>query len=181
MAGNDANAQHAKSNGDEFHFTLSQDTSAHRRAGRVCHNSPRRRLCKEGGSTMAEWNIHDEGFKNVSQNGRITGFQLKIQTSYYRGIALSLIEGFEVTVDGENLKQDQIKFGVGNRAYALSEMENLADVRWPWLEPAVLTVNKTGGLKPGLHDVQVVYQYRVSYMEASPSVATFNKKLTMVV
>jgi len=129
---------------------------------------------------MAEWNIHDEGFKNVTQNGKITGFQVKIQSSYYRGIALSLIEDYEVTVDGETFKQDQIKFGVGNRNYALGEMESLIDVRWPWLEPAVLMVNKPGGLKPGIHDVQVIYLYRVSYMEARATTAAFSKKLTLV-
>jgi hypothetical protein len=129
---------------------------------------------------MAEWNIHDEGFKNVSQNGKISGFQVKIQAGYYRGISLSLIEDYEVTVDGETFKPDQIKFGVGNKDYTLSEMENLIDVRWPWLEPAILTINKPGGLKPGMHDVQVVYNYRVSYMEARASRAAFKKKLTMV-
>jgi hypothetical protein len=129
---------------------------------------------------MAEWNIHDEGFKNVSQNGKVTGFQVKIQASYYRGISLSLIEDYEVTIDGETFKQDQIKFGVGGKDYALAEMENLAEERWPWLEPAVLTVNKAGGLKPGMHDVQVVYFYRVSYMEARASRSAFQKKLVMV-
>jgi hypothetical protein len=129
---------------------------------------------------MAEWNIHDEGFKNVSQNGKITGFQVKIQSSYYRGISLSLIEDYEVTVDGETFKSDQIKFGVGGQAYSLGELENLPDVRWPWLEPAILTVNKPGGLKPGMHDVQVIYFYRVSYMEARATRAAFKKKLTMV-
>jgi hypothetical protein len=129
---------------------------------------------------MADWNIHDEGFKNVSQNGKVAGFQVKVQSGYYRGIALSLIENCEVTVDGETFKADQITWSVGDHAYTLVELENLIDVRWPWLEPAVLTVAKPGGLKPGMHDVQVVYEYRVSYMEARASRAAFRKKLTMV-
>jgi hypothetical protein len=129
---------------------------------------------------MAEWNIHDQGFKNVSQNGKVTGFQVKVQTSYYRGIFLSLIDDFEVSVDGENFKQDKIKFGVGGRSYTLAETENLSDVFWPWLEPAVLTVNKPGGLKPGMHAVEVIYFYRVSYMEARATRAAFKKKMVIV-
>jgi hypothetical protein len=129
---------------------------------------------------MAEWNIHDEGFKNVSQNGKTTGFQLKIQSGYYRGIYLSLLHDFEVTVDGETFKQDQIKFGVGGKSYTLAEMESLSTVHWPWLEPAIFTVNKPGGLKPGMHEVQVLYLYRVSYMESETNRASFKKKMVMV-
>jgi hypothetical protein len=129
---------------------------------------------------MAEWNIHDEGFKNVSQNGKVTGFQIKVQSGYYRGIYLSLVHDFEVTVDGETFKQDQIKFGVGGKFYTLAEMESLSTVHWPWLEPAILTVNKSGGLKPGMHEVQVIYLYRVSYMEAEANRAAFKKKMVMV-
>jgi len=59
-------------------------------------------------------------------------------------------------------------------------MEKITDVRWPWMEPATLTVIKPGGLKPGVHDVQVVQKTRVSYMPVQPSVATFKKKMTMM-
>ena len=127
-----------------------------------------------------EENILDRGFKNVIQNGKITGFQLQVKTGYYRGVYLSLMEGFEVAVDGETFKQGQITFTVGNRTYTLDEMTNLTDVRWPFQEAATLTVSKPGGLKPGMHDVQVVQKTRVSYMPVQPSVYTSTKKLTLV-
>jgi hypothetical protein len=127
-----------------------------------------------------EENILDRGFKNVVQNGKIAGFQLQVKTGYYRGVYLSLMEGFEVTVDGETFTRDQITFTVGNHTYSFDEMANRTDVRWPFTEAAILTVNKPGGLKPGMHDVQVVQKTRVSYMPVQPSVYTSSKKMTLV-
>ena len=129
---------------------------------------------------MPEENILDKGFKNVTQNGKITGFQLQVKTAYYRGVYLSLMEAFEVTVDAETFKRDQIKFTVGNHTYALDELAALTDVRWPFSDAATLTVSKPGGLQPGLHEVQVVQKTRVSYMPVQPSVYVSQKKMTLV-
>jgi len=129
---------------------------------------------------MPEETILDRGFKNITQNGKITGFQLQVKTAYYRGVYLSLMEGFEVTVDAETFKRDQIKFTVGNSTYALDELEALTDVRWPFSDAATLTVSKPGGLQPGLHEVQVVQKTRVSYMPVQPSVYVSKKKMTLV-
>ena len=53
------------------------------------------------------------GFKNVFQNDRATGFQVAVRTAYYRGVYLSLVEGYEVAVDGETFQNDRITFTVG--------------------------------------------------------------------
>jgi hypothetical protein len=125
-------------------------------------------------------NILDKGFRNVSQGGQTTGFQLQVKTGYYRGTYLSLLEGFEVTVDKETFKEDRIQVTIGNRTYSIAELANLTDVRWPFLEPATLTVAMPGGLKPGRYDVKVVQKTRVSYMPVQPSVYTFTKRMTLV-
>ncbi len=125
-------------------------------------------------------NILERGFKNVSQNGKAVGFQLMVKTSYYRGVALSLIEDFAVTVDGETFKRDQIRFGLKDKTYTLDEMADVTNVRWPWQEPATLTILKPGGLKPGLHDIQVVQKDRISYMPTNPQVRTYKKKLPLL-
>jgi hypothetical protein len=126
--------------------------------------------------------IFDQGFKNVLENGRITGFQLKVQNMNYRGVPLSLVQGIEVTVDGEVFKEDQIRCTVRGRTYTLAEMEKIGDnqSRWPWLEPVTLTVSKAGGLKQGVHSVKVRMGIRVSYMEVVPTVYTGTRSLTIV-
>ena len=127
-----------------------------------------------------QYNILQRGFKNVSRSGQITGFQLLVKTAYYRGVALSLIEGIDVTVDGESFRSDQVSFTVGDRTYTIGEMASVSDVWWPWLEPAVLTVSKPGGLKPAVHNVRVAVKLRISYMPFTPSTYAFEDKLVLM-
>jgi len=135
---------------------------------------------QSGESQAVQYNILNRGFKNISQNGRITGFQLELMSGYYRGVYLTLVEGFEVTVDGESFRRDQIKCTFGNRTYTQDELQNLTNGRWQWDEPAVLTVSKPGGLKPGMHDVRIVAKIRVSYMPTQPSIYTFQAMVPLV-
>jgi len=130
----------------------------------------------------ADHHILERGFKNISENGKITGFQLLVKSGYYRGIWLCLVDDFVITIDAETFKREQIKFTTpdGAHTYSLDEMAKVTDVRWPWLEPAKLTVSKPGGLKPGVHDVQVVQKDIISYMPVIPSVRTYRKKMTMM-
>ena len=128
----------------------------------------------------AQYNLLNRGFKNVSQNGEITGFQLAVKSGYYRGVYLPLIEGFEVTVDGESFARDQIRASFHGRSYTLDQLEKATNDRWPWTEPAILTIHKPGGLKPGMHDVQVTAKLRISYMPVQPSVFNFRAQLALV-
>ena len=127
-----------------------------------------------------QYNLLNRGFKNVTQNGQATGFQLALLSGYYRGVYLTLVESFEVTVDGEVFRRDQIRCTFGNRTYTQDELEKMSDARWQYSEPAILTVSKPGGLKPGMHDVQVVVKIRVSYMPVQPSVYTFQARMPLV-
>lgn len=126
--------------------------------------------------------ILDRGFKNVSQDGKITGFQLAIRTGYYRGVYLSLLEDFALTVDGESFRREQISFTTGGRVYTLDELANETEARWPYEKPATLIVSKPGGLKPGMHDVLVAQKVRASYMPPSRRafVFTYRKQIALV-
>ena len=123
--------------------------------------------------------ILQTGFKNVKRGNRITGFQVPLVNSYYRGTYLSLTDGFDVTVDGETFPRDQVTCTFGSLTITQDELEGSME-RWQFLEPAILTVNKAGGLKPGLHEVKVVVPQRISYMPTIPVVRTFEAKLAVV-
>ena len=45
--------------------------------------------------------IQSVGFRNIEENGEVTGFQLKIRLPYYRGVYLSQIRPGHLIVDGE--------------------------------------------------------------------------------
>jgi hypothetical protein len=108
--------------------------------------------------------IQSRGFKNVSQGGKVTGFQVPFRTTYYRGVWLSLLKPATVTVDGEKFEGAQITWTISGKTYAQADLAKYSDVNWPYLEPAILTVSKAGGLKLGIHEVELTYSYVASYI-----------------
>jgi hypothetical protein len=120
------------------------------------------------------------GFQNVAENGKITGFQFKVRITYYRGVFLALIGGFDVTVDGEKFKPEQLRFSIGGRTYTMDELGKAEKERWPFGEPATLIILKPGGLKPGIHDVQVVQTVKPAYIPGPGFTGRARRKITLV-
>ncbi len=114
---------------------------------------------------LEKTNIQSRGFHNINENGKVVGFQLRYRSAYYRGIWLSLSNGFDVAVDGEKFAREKIKVIIGGKIYTQEEMTKIGNVQWPNYEAAVLTVEKPGGLRPGVHEVHVTYRFPISYME----------------
>jgi sugar phosphate isomerase/epimerase len=127
-----------------------------------------------------QYNLLQSGFKNVPADSHPTGFQLLIKTSYYRGVRLSLIDDIEVTVDGEKFERSKIRVEIGGKTYKLDQLEKIGNKNWEWLEPAIVTVQKPGGLKPGVHEVRVALKLRISYMPFNPVVSFFSDRLVLM-
>ena len=108
--------------------------------------------------------IGENGFRNVVEDGKTTGFQLEVRIAYYRGLGLSMVEGFEVTVDGRQFPREKNLFAVRGRTFSWEQMETEYDERWEMGEGAQLTVPLSGGLAAGQHEVTVAEYLRVSYV-----------------
>jgi hypothetical protein len=125
-------------------------------------------------------NIQNKGFKNVYSGDKITGFQVRVRLSYYRGVFLTQLRPadpgpFVVKVDGEIFKGDQITIGLEGKTYKQIDCQNLRNVYWPIYEPVLLTVTRPGGLKVGTHDIEVNYTYTQCY-EAVDNLTTHTAK-----
>lgn len=112
-------------------------------------------------------NIQSRGFRNITENGKVIGFQVPFRSRYYRGIWISMLENASVIVDGERFEGDQITWTISGKTYAQNDLVNHKDVQWPNYEPAVLNIKRPGGLELGIHDVEVTYTYRNSYTAAA--------------
>jgi Domain of unknown function (DUF6379) len=124
------------------------------------------------------YTICEEGFCNAAQDAQIAGFEILIRIAYYRGLRLSMVEGFDVTVDGESYPAEKNLFTTGGRTYTYEEMENEPTGRWEFGEKAVLFVPKPGGLTPGPHTIHVVQHLRISY---SPSTVIGDDTKTLAI
>jgi hypothetical protein len=102
--------------------------------------------------------------RNLTSNGAVVGFEFDARIAYYRGLGLSMVEDLVVTVDGDRIPRDRIRFTVGDRTFSLDEMETEYEARWEFGELARVSVLKEGGLPPGQHNLELMEQLRVSYM-----------------
>ena len=57
----------------------------------------------------------EQGFKNLKENDEVIGFQLRVRVSYYRSIPFSLLDGYEIIVDGETFVNEDIDFSLDAR------------------------------------------------------------------
>ena len=108
--------------------------------------------------------IQSRGFRNVSEGGRVTGFQVPIRLTGYRGVWLSQLRPATLTVDGTRFEGDQITWTVDGKTYAQDQLAHRGDVHWSSLDPAILTVKQPGGLELGIHEIKVDFQMSTSYL-----------------
>jgi hypothetical protein len=92
------------------------------------------------------------------------GFEVDVRITYYRSLALSMIAGFDVTIDGEPTARDGVRFVLRGVGYSLEEMADEADVRWGFGEIATLAIRLPEGLAEGPHTIGVVQELRIFYM-----------------
>ena len=122
--------------------------------------------------------ICEEGFENVIEDGKTTGFSLLTRIPYYRGIPLSLIDDIELRVDGELVPRDDLRLTTkAGYAFTMIEMETITKYRWEYGEKARLTVLRPGGLAPGQHQIDLKVYLRISYFPKnsfSQAIATLN-------
>ena len=75
-------------------------------------------------------NIQSRGFRNISENVSISGFQVPVRLTYYRGVWLSQLRPATVTIDGEKFEGNQITWSIDGASYQQSELKNHPDVQW---------------------------------------------------
>ena len=107
-----------------------------------------------------------KGFKNKTENGKITGYSFEFKAQYYRGITLSIIRDIEINVDGEDVSREDILFSINGENFTLNEMRTVIDpdYRWEFGDYATVSVRKEGGLSKGKHHIKAVQVIDPSYM-----------------
>jgi Domain of unknown function (DUF6379) len=108
--------------------------------------------------------ICENGLRNWTAAGETGGFEFGARLPYYRGLGLSMVENIEVSVDGQPVPREQLRFKLRERAYTLAEMETAYGEVWEMGEVAQIQVLHPGGLSPGPHKIELAETLRISYM-----------------
>ncbi|MBQ9031685.1 MAG: hypothetical protein IJ106_09585 [Parasporobacterium sp.] len=108
--------------------------------------------------------IQSVGFRNIVENGEVTGFQFKVRLPYYRGVFLSQLRTGTVTIDGEQITKEHVIWNINGQDFTAEEMKDDFKTHWSVLTPAVIKVKKPGGLAQGYHDLSYGFCFTSSYM-----------------
>lgn len=94
--------------------------------------------------------------KNVTENGKIVGFEAETLITYYRGIPLSMVYDVGLEVDGLPVPREKISVSLDRETwFTLAEAETVASYKWEYGEPLYVRAGVPGGLRPGEHDVRM--------------------------
>lgn len=93
-----------------------------------------------------------------------TGFSFTTKLGYYRGLGLSMVEDLKVSVDGQPLPREAIRFDEGPGPLTLDRMETAFERRWAFGAPATIHVALAGGFPQGEHRLALQQRLRISYM-----------------
>lgn len=126
--------------------------------------------------------IQNRGFANVVEEGRVTGFALRLRNPNYRGLSSSLVDGVDVTVDGRTWTHEQTLVELQGRRFTLEELRRSTGARWHLDEVATVIVPLEGGLPAGVHRVAVDVHLRAPYfpIEFQPNIFHAERELTIV-
>lgn len=115
---------------------------------------------------MFDNNVFKENtFKNVEEDGRVIGYQMETNITYYRGIPMSMIEYVKVAVDGEEAPVEDIRFSIDEIDwFTLKEAETVTTYKWEYGEPLYVRVLKDGGVSKGAHKVKLTVATRTAYI-----------------
>jgi hypothetical protein len=110
--------------------------------------------------------FNPDGFRNVTEDGKVTGFAFEFKAQYYRGFTLSIVRDIQVNVDGKDYPREDIRFSVNGETFTLEEMRTTidSDYRWEFGDYATVSVLTDGGLAKGEHHIKAVQIIAPSYM-----------------
>ena len=98
----------------------------------------------------------DNSCRNFALDGAIKGFQLETLITYYRGVPLSMVYDLAVTVDGLPIPREVLRISVDNENwFTLDEAETAVNTKWEFGEPLEVRAFIDGGLRKGVHDVEL--------------------------
>jgi hypothetical protein len=121
--------------------------------------------------------IQSSGFANTG-----AGFTVRLRQPNYRGLRLSLIEGIDITVDGETYPAEGNSILLRGDRFDHAAMAEATEMRWNVGETIAVHVGKAGGLAAGVHEVGVTLRLRHPYFppQFQPAFVRETRHITII-
>jgi hypothetical protein len=108
--------------------------------------------------------IRADGLRNERRDGVVIGLTLAVRHANYRGVYLSLHNGYYLSVDGEDFPVAAQSFEInGKPPRPFDVLRRAVHEHWDYDDEAILHVAKPGGLTPGAHAVRFQQSVLAAY------------------
>lgn len=108
--------------------------------------------------------VNPNGFCNVKEDDQVIGYEVQLRIPYYRGLPMSCVEVIDLTVDGEEVANEDMAITVKGDTFTFAELPTAINHRWEMIETITVFVKKPGGLAKGEHKVHAFVSLRISYL-----------------
>lgn len=99
--------------------------------------------------------IRSDSLRNVIRDGKVVGFSLGVRNANYRGVYLSLHNGYYISVDGVEYPKSLQTFEInGKPPRTFEEIKTAVHEHWDYDDEGILHIAKPGGLAPGEHVIR---------------------------
>jgi hypothetical protein len=99
--------------------------------------------------------IRPDSLSNEEHDGKVIGFTLSVRIANYRGVYLSLHNGYYLSIDGAEYPTSLQSFEINDKPpRSFDEIRTAVWERWDYDDEAVLHVCQAGGLSPGIHTIR---------------------------
>jgi hypothetical protein len=97
------------------------------------------------------------------------GYEVQIRLLWYRSLPVSCIENIHLSLDGQPVDQSLLRFGINDRQFQVSELEDLIEEFWFVQDSARLIALQPGKVTSGeTHNVEVELTLRFPYIPIGP-------------
>jgi hypothetical protein len=101
---------------------------------------------------------------DVDAEGNVIGFRMAVRNANYRGVYLSLLNGYYLKVDGVQYRRDVQTFEInGKEPRSFEEIRKYVWEHWDFDDEGILHVAKPGGLAPGMHTIEFQQSVLAAY------------------
>ncbi|MDH1932192.1 DUF6379 domain-containing protein [Pseudomonas plecoglossicida] len=108
--------------------------------------------------------VRADSLKNQTQNGEVVGFSIAVRNANYRGVYLSLHNGYYIEVDGVEYPVSEQTFEInGKPPRGFAETRLAVHEHWDYDDEAILHITAPGGLTPGVHVLRFQQSVLASY------------------
>jgi hypothetical protein len=97
-------------------------------------------------------------------DGKPIGLRFDLRLKYYRGLFLSCVDEFTLTLDGAAVPAQDVWFCLGDKEFPAAMLPQLVSEFWHITDRAQVCVHRRGGLAAGEHRLALRMMLRSPYL-----------------